>query len=186
MGYSGLSAPIPRSKLAQEIIELQIPVTQFFDEYGDPICSWTSGLHIDGNGNKLRISGPCSPEITPYPLSSWAEVQPGDNYVAAGEMSIFLNSFYVTDGGTIGSPTIDVEIKKLDVDGVETGDDLCVTPVQTVSATPTDYTFEINPATISPGDRLKMKITTTVAYLSGAFDVASKVGSVRLARAVKG
>lgn len=82
-------------------------------------------------------------------------------YVAGQSLSLRLRSGMITTVSD-GTATIDAEVHKLDGDGAA-GGDICTTDAQSInSLTFANKDFSINPAGISPGDMLDVRISITV------------------------
>ena len=84
------------------------------------------------------------------------------NYKAAGTLQLEVRAGMNTTVAS-ASAVLDIEVYLLDADGDPTGSDLCTTDAVTInSLTTATKTFTINPVGLSAGDKLMIRMTTTV------------------------
>lgn len=102
------------------------------------------------------------------------------SYVAGANISLIVNSNYAVSSGTTITATVDAEVRKM-TDSGGYGSDLNGTNAIAITSSAGDKTFTIDGTTLSPGDRLAIKITTSVAEGGNTGTATGKVNSVRLA-----
>lgn len=107
-------------------------------------------------------------------------------YAAAGSVTIRLSSGMLTTvAGT--SCTVDLEVFKLNREGIVSGSDICATAAQSInSLTFADRDFTITATTLEPGDILDVRLT--IASVDGATGTAVKptIGAAELLCDIRG
>ena len=88
------------------------------------------------------------------------------NYVAGGDITIRA-VVDVTGSGTLGTCTIDFEARLADDSGA-VGSDLVTTDATAISATAGAKDFVVTPTDLEPGDKLVIKMTTSVQESAGS------------------
>lgn len=115
--------------------------------------------------NQLYIQGEASVSETEVSVG-WFEFTLPHNYVPGG--AITLRSVVdVTGAGTLGTCTIDFEARLSDDDGA-IGSDLVTTAATAVTATAGAKDFVVTPTGLVAGDKLVVKVTTSIAESAGS------------------
>jgi len=107
-------------------------------------------------------------------------------YDAAQTVTLRVHAGMLT---TIADTTavVDVEVYKSDREAGVDGADLCATAAQDINnLTPADKDFTITPTSLSPGDILDIRITTTVTDAATGTAVAALIGAVEMLLDIKG
>ena len=114
--------------------------------------------------NQLFIQGEEALSETEASIG-WFEIYLPPNYVAAGDVTIRA-VVDVTGAGTLGTCTIDFEVRESDNDGA-IGSDICATAATAVTATAAAKDFTVTATGLVAGDKLVCKMTTSIAESAG-------------------
>lgn len=108
------------------------------------------------------------------------EVQVPDGYARGANLTLTTNVQRVVASGTTLTTSFDVEAWKLADDGTGTSD-ICATAVQAYTNTAAaDLTWTLTGTTLTPGDRLLVRITGVATEGGNAGTVRGQLNSVRL------
>ena len=106
-------------------------------------------------------------------------------YVAGQALTLRVHAKLTTAAYVPTSTTLDAEVYKVDGEaGI--GSDICATAAQQLTASYADYDFTITPATLSPGDKLDIRITGLVTDTGGTTGATLNVGRTTLRAGIKG
>lgn len=110
--------------------------------------------------NQIWIQGEEASNETEVSVGYFPFVLP-ENYVSGG--TITISAFVDVQGaGTLGSCTIDFEAYKMTLATGAVGSDLVTTAAQAINATGAEKTFTVTPTGLVAGDKLVVKMTTSV------------------------
>lgn len=98
-----------------------------------------------------------------------------DSYVAGQDLTLSVNAVV---SGTLTTKTVAADARKIADAGTE-GSNLIATAAQVMSTTAADLTFVVTGTTLSPGDRVALKLTMVVTE-GAAADQTGSINSVRL------
>lgn len=84
-----------------------------------------------------------------------------ENYVSGGAITIKA-TVDVQGAGTNGASTIDFEAYKMTLATGAVGSDLVATAAQSITTTGTEFSFTVTPTGLVAGDKLVIKMTTSV------------------------
>ena len=159
---------VTRVKLAENALDVfPIPLTSVLAEDGAALgIVEEAGTFFRQIGtNQLYLQGEESISETEASVG-WFEVYLPANYVAAGDVKIRA-VVDVTGAGTLGTCTIDFEARESDNDGA-VGSDICATAATAVTATSGAKDFTITATDLVAGDKLVVKMTTSIAESAGS------------------
>lgn len=131
-----------------------------------------------GTSTYLLGEGAQNNTKTDYWLSEY--VLPPE-YVAGANLTLTVNVQRVVASGTTLTTTIDCEVWLMGKDALA-GSDVCATTVITYTATTaTDEPFTITGTTLSPNDRLLIRLTAVATEADNAGTCKNQINSVRIA-----
>jgi len=172
--------------------------------YDIPLDAWRkddfTALPVAGDGVNLGFIDAAHAGTSPHKLRT--ESIQGETEVETARTQFVLPAEYVagqsvtfrmrakcdtTSGGIPGTKTVDLACRKMG-SGVDVfSADLVSTGAQTtVNNTYTDEDFVITPTTLSPGDVLDLKITSTLEETSGTDNVEHDICRTELLLDIKG
>lgn len=123
--------------------------------------------------NQMWIQGEASQNETEASVGYVTLVLP-ENYVSGG--TITLSAYVdVIGSGTLGTCTIDFEAYKMTLTDGTVGSDLVTTAATAVSATGAEKTFTVTPTGLVAGDKLVIKMTTSIAETGNSTTIAAVI-----------
>lgn len=122
-------------------------------------------FHVAIGTNQLYLQGEEAISETEVSVA-WFEVYLPANYVAAGDVKLRA-VVDVTGAGTLGACTIDFEARESDNDGA-VGSDICATAATAVTATAAAHDFVVTATALVAGDKLVVKMTTSINESAGS------------------
>lgn len=182
-----------RDDLAQEtFVPYPIPLTSFrvHDAMQTNLPGTSSGDDLALNSGTFGTSSPTlrSSDLKAAgatTLRARAVVELPAEYDAAETVQIRVRGGMVTTVADT-SCTVDIEAHKLDEDGA-VGSDLCATAAQSInSLTKGNKDFTITATTLSPGDRLDVRVTVVVNDAASVTAVIAELSRVALLLDIKG
>jgi len=154
---------LDRSSLTEEPLAAAVPITLLKVDGATLVAAESAGtFNIAIGTNTLLIQGEVCDNETETSVG-YAMVTLPENYVAAGDVTVRLRSALIkTAAATNNGSTLDVEAFE-QADGA-VGADICATAAATFAADDTWYNkdFVITPTGLVAGDKLLLKITSTV------------------------
>lgn len=100
------------------------------------------------------------------------------NYVAAQDLTLTVNGNYTIGGGTLSVKTLTATAYKM-ADAGTHGSNLIATAAATVPAAAGDMAFVITGTTLSPGDRVGIKLVMALTETASS-NVTGQINSLRL------
>ncbi len=161
--------------------------------YSTPIAM-LSGRNVDGSalvasspasgaftieltpGTSLDLVGHTAESATSADSAVWETVLP-PWYVAGNDVTVTISAG-LTGTGTAGTCTV-AAAAYLCTARLQ-GSNLIATAAQAITGTAADKAFVITGATLSPGARLMLKVTTSVQETGGVATLAAQVGSIKV------
>lgn len=145
--------------------------------------SETAGDHfLYLNAGVVLLKGESSQNETEASVSYFTFTLPPE-YVAAGDVKVRVNS-KVDGSGTLGTCTVDIEAYE-QADGA-VGSDICATAAQDIDATYANDDFTITATGLVAGDKLTIKLTTSVEETGNSNPLEAHIDEVALLLDVKG
>lgn len=129
-------------------------------------------------GTSNRLAGENAQNNTKTDVVIFETVLP-DDYVAGVDFNLTINA-NTTGAGTAGTKTLAAAAYKV-ADVATHSATLIATAAQAMTGAAADYVFVVTGATLSPGDRLMLKITTVTQETANVSPISSQLNSVRIA-----
>lgn len=101
------------------------------------------------------------------------------SYVAGTNLTLTVNGRYVVSAGTTITATVDADARVM-TDSGGYGSDLNATAAIALTTTAGNKAFTITGTTLNPGDRIQIKITTSVQEAGNTGTATAQVNSVKL------
>ena len=111
--------------------------------------------------------------------ATWEVTLPSD-YVAGRDVTLTVNA-YASGVGTLGATKTLTLTAYLISDTVGTHGSNLGPAAATITTSAADYAFTINGATLSPGNRIQLRLTMAVQETGGASALVPRINSMRLA-----
>jgi hypothetical protein len=105
----------------------------------------------------------------------WASFVLPAGYIAGGAISIVISAMVILagDAANNAASTIDVEVYKQSKVNGTVGADICATAAQALATAGADYSFTVTPTGLAAGDKLVVKLTTSVVETAGGTGAAN-------------
>lgn len=129
-------------------------------------------------GTVLRLISEAAQNNTKTPIALYEYCLPA-HYQAGTNLTLKVNVSRTVASGTTLSGTIDFSVYKQATDGTGTTD-LVTTAAQNHATAAADYSFVVTGSTLSPGDKILIKMTATAIEGGNAGTVVVNVNSVRV------
>lgn len=103
------------------------------------------------------------------------------SYIAGANVTVTANANYASTGNTtIGNATVAAAAYKLSGNGTMGNSTLVTTSAGNISASAQDIGFNVNGASLNPGDRILIEVTASVQETSGNGNVTASINSLRV------
>lgn len=187
MDIVGIPRPIPRSYLQEDSAAVFGLSNIGWRQPGGAVLSNSSTagtFFVEGLGsNQWYFRGVDAQGNTKADVM-WGTFTLPVDYVA-GEAISLRATVGVAGSGTAGTCTVDFSIYKQAADA-SVGSDLVSTAATAITSTYGNKDFVVTPTGLAPGDRLNIKLTTSVQETGGAAILVALVTDVSILLDVKG